>query len=230
MSKIIKIILSTIVFFTSISSKAHIQHYDNLKVLKYDLYRNNKNIGTHEFTFTNIENGTRVDSVINFQIKKLGIVIYKYNATGSEIYNNEGQLIKFHSTTNQNGKKKFVNMDLKDNKYIIDGSSYQGDVPLNYLIGTWWNHSIIKAPAQISAVSGRIIKQKVEFIGKETLSFDDKKFETLHFRFSSSDKNLKKDKRLNTDIWYEEKNLIWVHARFKKSGIWEYKLNKIDMH
>ena len=31
------------------------------------------------------------------------------------------------------------------------------------MIGTWWNHSIVEAKAQISAVSGRIIKQKVTF-------------------------------------------------------------------
>ena len=48
---------------------------------------------------------------------------------------------------------------------------YQGKVaPIDYLLGTWWNHSIVKAKAQISAVSGRIIKQKVTFLGKETIT------------------------------------------------------------
>ena len=27
-------------------------------------------------------------------------------------------------------------------KYIIDGSSYKGKAPDDYLLGTWWNHSI----------------------------------------------------------------------------------------
>ena len=35
---------------------------------------------------------------------------------------------------------------------IIDGSSYKGKVPTDYLLGTWWNHGIAKANAQISAV------------------------------------------------------------------------------
>ena len=39
---------------------------------------------------------------------------------------------------------------------------------LDFMLGTWWNHSIVEAKAQISAVSGRIIKQKVTFLGKET--------------------------------------------------------------
>ena len=82
------------------------------------------------------------------------------------------------------------------------------------MIGTWWNHGIVKASAQISAVSGRIIKQKVTFLGKETIKINDKIYTTLHFNFSSTDKKLAKDKKLNTDVWYDEKSLNWIKATF----------------
>ena len=119
-------------------------------------------------------------------------------------------------------------MKLENGEYMIDGSSYQGKAPTDYLLGTWWNHSIVKAEAQISAVSGRIIKQKVTFLGKETLNIDGKIYETLHFNFSSTDKKLTKGKKLNTDVWYDEKTLNWVKASFKKRGKWEYKLVSIE--
>ena len=97
------------------------------------------------------------------------MVLYKYNVKGTEVYKNN-QLIKFNSKTNQNGKEKYVNMSLTDEEeYIIDGSSYKGKAPHEYELGTWWNHSIVKAKAQISAVSGRIIKQEVKFLGKEVI-------------------------------------------------------------
>ena len=115
-------------------------------------------------------------------------------------------------------------MELENGQHIIDGSSYQGKAPIDYLLGTWWNHSIVKAKAQISAVSGRIIKQKVTFLGKETIKIDDKSYKTLHFNFSSTDKKLSKKKKLNTDVWYDEKTLNWVKASFNKKGKWEYKL------
>ena len=85
-------------------------------------------------------------------------------------------------------------------------------------------HSIVKTKAQISAVSGRIIKQKVTFLGKETLKIDGKSYNSLHFNFSSTDKKLSKDKKLNTDVWYDEKTLNWLKATFKKKGKWEYRL------
>ena len=99
------------------------------------------------------------------KIKKFGVVLYKYHVNGTEIYEN-GKLIKFNSKTNQNGKNKYVNMKLENGEYIIDGSSYKGKAPVSYLLGTWWNHSIVKAEAQISAVSGRIIKQKSHLFRK----------------------------------------------------------------
>ena len=129
-----------------------------------------------------------------------------------------------YSKTNQNNKKKYVNIEQKENKYFIDGSSYKGEAPTDYIIGTWWNHAIIQAQAQISAVSGRIIKQKVTDLGKETIEINGKKIETLHFNFSSTDKKLAKNKKLNTDVWYEEKSLNWVKASFNKQGLWEYRL------
>ena len=96
------------------------------------------------------------------------------------------------------------------------------------MLGTWWNHGIVKAPAQISAVSGRIIEQNVEFIGKETITMGENTFETLHFNFKSSDQKLAKDKKLNTHVWYDEKTMNWVKATFKKKGDWEYRLVSID--
>ena len=153
----------------------------------------------------------------------MGIVLYTYHVEGTEIYE-DGKLIKFNSKTNQNGKDKYVNMILENEEYTVDGSSYQGKAPTDYLLGTWWNHSIIEAEAQISAVSGRIIKQEVTFLGKETIKLGEKSYKALHFNFSSTDKKLAKGKRLNTDVWYDEETLNWVKASFEKKGKWEYKL------
>ena len=221
--------LFTIFFFIIFScpASAHVQHYEYLKLIEFDIYRNKDHVGTHTFSFKNSsESRLSVKSEIKFEIKKFGIVVYKYFAEGTEIFEN-GVLIKFNSKTKQNKKEKYVNMKLENDKYVIEGSSYNGDAPLVYVLGTWWNHSIIKAKAQISAVSGRIIEQNVEFLGKEKLKIGDKIYNTLHFNFTSSDNKLTKKKRLNTHVWYEEKTFNWLKASFDKSGKWEYRLTTL---
>ena len=65
-------------------------------------------------------------------------------------------------------------------------------------------------------------------LGNEQIKIGNKNYDTLHFNFSSSDKKLSKNKKLNTDIWYDEKTLNWVKASFNKKGKWEYRLVFIE--
>ena len=227
MYKTYRIIIILILTILPFSGNAHVQHYNNLNRIEFDIYRNNKHIGEHIFSFTKSNSKISIESEINFIIKKLGIVLYKYHVKGKEVYQ-DGKLIEFNSKTDQNGKEKYVNLKLENDEFIIDGSSYKGKAPTNYLLGTWWNHSIVEAEAQISAVSGRIIEQKVTFLGKETIKMGNKNYKTLHFNFSSTDQKLNKNKKLDTDVWYEENTLNWVKAAFKKKGNWEYRLRLIE--
>jgi len=221
-----KFILSiTIILLFSIESFSHTNHYAKYNYLEYELFRNNKIIGYHKYEFERQNGNLTVNSEVNFKITKLGIDLYKYFAKGVEKYN-KGIFTEFTSNTNQNKKVKYVNIKIDpiDKNLIIDGSSYKGKADKELIIGTWWNHEIVKKKAQISAVSGRIIEQKVKFIGKEEVKIGDKTYQTLRFNFSSSDPSLSKDKKLNTDIWYEENTNLWVKAAFDKTGYWEYRI------
>jgi len=217
-----------LILLLSLEINAHVGHYSKYNYLEYELFRNNKLIGYHKYDFQRKGDDLVINNEVSFKITKLGIDLYNYYAKGVEKYNN-GIFSGFNSKTNQNKKEKYVNItvDPNDKNLIIDGSSFQGTVNKDIIIGTWWNHEIVQKKAQISAVSGRIIEQKVEFIGKEEITIGDKTYKTLRFNFSSSDPSLSKDKKLNTDIWYEEETYLWVKAAFDKTGYWEYRLKKV---
>ena len=217
------LLLLIITQFITTSVLSHALHYKDLNKLEFDLYRNDKLIGKHIYSFNRDGQKLIVTSKINFEIKKLGIVLYKYKAEGTEEYL-DGEFFKFSAITNQNKKEKFCKIYKKKNVFFIEGSSFKGKAPNDFIIGTWWNHSIIKYDRQISAVSGRIIEQKVEFLGKEKLNINGKEYNALKFNFFSTDPSLSKDKKLNTDVWYDEETLNWVKASFKKKGKWEYRL------
>ena len=225
-----KILVSIILyFFLNVNTFGHLQHYSGVKYLEYDLYRNNSLIGSHKYDFLQNGDNLSVKSVVNFKITKLGVDLYKYFAESTENYQNN-IFRSFSSTTIQNKKNKYVKIssNIDQNKLIIDGSSYKGDADINYMVGTWWNHEIVKAKAQISAISGRVIEQKVNFLGKKQIEVNGKSYEALHFKFLSSDETLPENKKLNTDIWYDAKTLIWLKAQFIKQGNWEYRLKKVN--
>ena len=223
-----KILLSIIITFFTFNSYSHVGHYSKFNYLEYELFRNNQKIGFHKYKFIRENGNMIVNSEVNFKIRKLGIDLYKYYAKSEEKYKND-IFSGFKSITNQNKKNKYVNISVDSTKgdLIIDGSSYKGKAKKDFIIGTWWNHEIVKKKAQISAVSGRIIEQKVTFVGKEDININGKIYKTLKFNFSSTDSSLSKDKKLNTDIWYEEGTFLWVKAAFDKTGYWEYRLKKV---
>ena len=220
-------ILIIIFSITNISAFGHIDHYKSYNYLEYELFRNNKLIGFHKYNFKRNNDFLTIKSHVEFNIIKFGVNLYKYKAVSEESYKNK-KFFKFSSRTSQNKKEKYVNImfDKKDNKLIVDGSSYKGDADKDFIVGTWWNHEIVKAKAQISAISGRIIHQKVIFLGRKKLNINGKNYDSLHFNFSSSDPNLPSKKKLNTDIWYDEKTNLWLKASFDKTGHWEYRIKK----
>ena len=221
-----KILVAIILFcFLNVNSYSHLKHYAGVNYLEYDLYRNNTLIGSHKYDFIKKGDNLTVKSVVNFKITKLGVDLYKYFAESSENYE-KNIFTSFNSTTIQNKKNKYVKINLnKDqNTLNIDGSSYKGDASASYMVGTWWNHEIVKAKAQISAISGRVIEQKVIFLGKKQIEINGKQYEALHFKFLSSDETLPDNKKLNTDIWYDANSYLWLKAQFIKQGNWEYRL------
>ena len=214
-----------IVFFINSQAASHVEHYSELNYLEYELFRNNKSIGYHKYGFVRENDILSIKSEVSFKITKIGVDLYTYFAESEEIYKNN-KFFKFSSKTNKNKKKRYVNISAAtmDEDLIIDGSSYKGKASKDAIVGTWWNHEIVKAKAQISAISGRIIEQTVTFIGKEKITIGDKTFNTLRFNFKSSDQTLPDSKKLNTDIWYDEKTNLWIKAAFDKTGYWEYRV------
>ena len=221
-----KNILSIILFFIFTSpSISHVDHYNNSNKLEYELFRNNKSIGYHNYENKKKKDYLKVESIIEFKITKLGVDLYKYKAVSTEEYE-KNQLIKFSSNTTQNKKIKNTNIDFdkKKKELVITGSENKLVSPKEYPVGTWWNHEIVQAKAQISAISGRIIEQKVTFLGEVQLNLYGKSHTALHFNFSSSDKSLPDNKKLNTNVWYDKKTKLWLKAEFNNTGRWEYRL------
>ena len=206
-------------------TSGHVDHYAKYNYLEYELFRNNQSIGYHKYNFNREEDKLSIDSEVSFKITKLGVDLYNYFAKSKENYK-KGFFTSYSSKTKQNKKDRYVNIkfDPNDNALIIDGSSYKGKADKDFIVGTWWNHEIIKAKAQISGISGRIIEQTVTYVGKEEVKIGDKVYKTLRFNFKSSDETLPDSKKLNTDIWYEEETYLWVKAAFDKTGYWEYRI------
>ena len=217
-----------LILYPSISI-AHMAHYNKYNKIEMEIFRNNELIGYNFYFFTRNGDEMIVTNQIKFSVKLLGKTIFKVEGYGEEKYFKD-QLISYNSKTLQNNKKKFVNLlfNKDTKKFNIIGSSYNGEVSNDIIIGNWWNHKILQSDIQISPLSGSVKKQVVTFIGKEKIDLYGKTYEVDHFTIKSKDQSLPEDKKLDFDIWYDQKKAMILKISYSKMGDWEYRLKNFE--
>ena len=224
-----KFIVIFLVIICSFNSNAHMAHYNKYNKIEMEIFRNGQFIGYNYYFFTRKGNEIIVTNQIKFSVKLLGATIFQVEGYGEEKYFKD-QLISYKSKTLQNDKEKYVNLYFKEdsNEYDIKGSSYNGKASKDNVIGNWWNHKILQAKSQISPISGSVKKQIVTFVGKEEIILYGKNYEANRFTLKSKDMSLPKDKRLNFNIWYDQKSSRVLKVSYSRMGNWEYRLKKFE--
>ncbi|MDB4232791.1 DUF6134 family protein [Candidatus Pelagibacter sp.] len=220
-----------LIFFLtySFNSSAHMAHYNKFNKIEMEILKDGEVIGYNHYFFKKNGDETTVTNQTKFTVKIFGATIFEIEGYGEEKYIKD-KLISFNSKTLQNDKKKYVNLEFNEhtNKFDIQGSSYNGETSTNNVIGNWWNHKILQTDSQISPISGSIKEQVVTFIAKEKIEIYGKIYEVDHFKLTSKDMSLPKDKRLNFDIWFDKKNSLILKVIYSRLGNWEYKVKKFE--
>jgi hypothetical protein len=214
-----------LLIFFSTKIHAHVSHYDGIKVINMEIFKDNELIGYSNYFFEHGNNSIEVKNYTQFKVKLFGIIIFSISSEAYEKYENN-KLISFKSITFQNDKEKYVNLnyDKYKNKFIIDGSSFKGETNTDSIIGNWWNHKILKSNKQISPLSGSVKEQVVTFIGKENINLYGKNYSVKHYKLKSKNQDLAKDKKLDFDIWLDIKNNLILKVLYHRMGKWEYRL------
>jgi len=221
--------LIIIVLLTSSKTFSHSDDYKKIKKIEMNVLRNGEVIGYSNYLFEHKNKTMSVINNTNFEVKLFGVSIFSITSKALEKYENN-KLIFFESKTEQNNKKKYVNLyyDKSLKKFKIDGSSFKGKAEMDCVIGNWWNHEILKANKQISPLSGSVKEQVVTYIGKENIIIDNKTYLTERFKLRSKDEKISDDKKLDFDIWYNPKNNLIMKVKYSKMGEWEYKIKKFE--
>ena len=213
----------------SFNSMAHMAHYNKFNKIEMEILRDGEVIGYNYYFFKKDKDNTIVTNQLKFTVKLFGATIFEVESYGEEKYIKD-KLISFNSKTRQNKKDKYVQLKLNEekNEYDIKGSSYTGSASIENVIGNWWSHKILQTNSQISPISGSIKEQIVTFIGKEKIQLYGKTYEVEHFKLTSKDMSIPKDKRLNFDIWFDKENALILKVVYSRMGNWEYRVKKFE--
>jgi len=204
-------------------------HYSKFNKIEMEILKDGEVIGYNYYFFKKNKNETLVTNQIKFTVKIFGATVFEIEGYGEEKYIKD-KLISFNSKTRQNKKEKFVNLKLNEekNEFEIKGSSYSGKASTDNVVGNWWSHKILQSNSQISPISGSIKEQVVTFIGKEKLELYGTSYDVEHFKLTSKDMSIPKDKRLNFDIWFDKKNALILKVAYSRMGNWEYRVKNFE--
>ena len=212
------------IIFYSLNLNAHIDHNKNLNKIEFDIYRNNEKVGYHKVTFSNKNGFKEVSTDVYFDIKLLGVSIYKYHSLGKEIYKDH-KLIEFKSTTKDGNDKDYCNITMsKSGEYNFDGTTegkfFKYSSKKDFSLGTWWNHEVLINNNFVLGQSCRSTETKITFLNKEEKLINNKKQIVQFFNV--------KGEGIDVKIGFTDNTLQWVSMDFSLKGEWKYQLKNLN--
>jgi len=143
---------------------------------------------------------------------------------------NHKDLEKVFCTKDYAGKSElhYIDYYLDNPKYDVDecrrkGLTFSASLMVTFRLIIW------DINEETEEKSLRDIKEQVvTFIAKEKIDLYGKTYEVDHFKLRSKNMNLPKDKRLNFDIWYDQKTFMILRVKYSRMGNWEYRLKNFE--
>ncbi|MCI4661919.1 MAG: DUF6134 family protein [Neomegalonema sp.] len=120
---------------------------------RFDIIRDGDVIGHHSVIPS--LSGDELTLAIDIQIavKILGLTVYRYAHQNTERWRG-GTLLSLNARTDDDGEAAFCKVMRGDDAFMVEGSSFKGQVPLTSGTTSYWNADALSAPVWISTQSG----------------------------------------------------------------------------
>jgi hypothetical protein len=174
--------------------------------LVYKVFRKGDNIGRHEVEFEREENGTlKVEIDTDVKVKLAFVTVYRFDHEGEEIWR-DGKLIGYGSKTNDDGKKKFLQLSGNAQSVTAEGSAGRFEVPQPVMPASLWNLATVEQTQVMNTLDGHMMAVSVARVGEETVRAGGQDVQAVHYVMTGE---------LEREMWYADQRL--VHLRFKGS-------------
>ena len=183
----------------------------------FNVFLNDKKIGTHSFELQS-ENGIReVKSVANFKYTVFFIPAYRYEHSNNERWQ-DNCLIEFAASTNANGKKIEVSGSKVDESFQIDNGATPSELPECIMSFAYWNSDFLSQRRLLNQQTGEYVDVEVQEIGSESLEVRGEAVTATRFQLTSPNARL--------TLWYStEDEWLALESIAKNGQIIRYELS-----
>lgn len=151
----------------SLSGFAEPQHAET-SAWNFDVYIDDKKVGTHLFEVVGDGAERQVQSVADFKLKVFFVPAYSYRHTNSERWANDC-LLEFNASTRINGKQTQVTGTSSDRGFTVRKASERQLLPNCVMTFAYWNPEFLKQKRLLNPQTGEFLDVTVEMLGADVL-------------------------------------------------------------
>ena len=214
----IKIFIFLIFLF--FSNNAFCFNYKSIH--EFEIFRNNKKIGFHKLSFQNIEDKTVVNTEIEMIVKFATIPVFKYFHKGKEIWVNN-QFMEAETSTRKNARNFTFSAKRKGSKIEIKSRGKIFMVEGDSLITSYWHQNWFKKRILIDSQHGKERLINVEKKGFEEIKTLNNTIVAQRYKILGR-QNKPNGKKINTNVWYDDKGRLVKIKFYIRSSLIEYYL------
>ena len=136
---------------------------DQASELRFRVLLDDREIGEHRFIISPDANGTRVESNASFDVRILGIPVYRYRHENTENWGEDGCLRGISSRTTANGDRFQVEGRREDDLFRVETASEPFEFESECIMSfAYWDRSFLQASRLLNSQTGEYLDVRVE--------------------------------------------------------------------
>ena len=175
---------------------------------RFQVYLDDKKIGTHDFVLQELDNQRKLLSEANFEYRLMFVKLYGYEHENTETWSGNC-LTGIESTTDANGKPFQVSGSLQGDRFILSGTAGEAELPSCNMSFAYWNPVFLQQERLINVQNGEI--HDIEVSEPELVQIEVRGVMQSAYRYLLDAGELK------IELWYSEDN-EWLALETEARG------------
>ena len=164
---------------------------------RFQVYLDDKKIGYHDFFLKELENQRLLQSEASFEYRLLFVKLYGYEHKNTETWVGDC-LAKIESTTDANGKPFQVIGSLLGDRFVLEGSAGEAELPYCSMSFAYWNPAFLQQERLINTQNGEVLDVEVSEPERVQLEVRGVVQPALRYKLDAGE--------MQIDLWYSENN------------------------
>ncbi len=162
---------------------------------EFNVYLDQKRIGSHSFEVTSVSGVTEVVSEARFKYTILLIPAYRYEHTAAERWSNNC-LVGLDANTNANGDRIQVSGERTGGSFTVLTDEQPAYLPECVMSFAYWNPEFLDQPRLLNPQTGEYVAVQVQEAGSDVLQIRGESVSARRYRLTAYEVDL--------TLWYSE--------------------------